>query len=483
MNDQLINPKEHRQLFLDDHALDRVSGINRVLHQPQKYGPVITPDSSMGQKSLQAESVPQWNSEKSMWEWWYHNGLTYYATSDDGLTWERPSLGLHEWNGSKDNNIARDPDMKSLKHIIRDENDSDPMWRYKAMFTAGDRYFGVSPDGFEWTILDVPPIPSEDTSHFAYDELNSQYIATVKHQTEWGRSVWLSTSHDFLQWTKPELILHTDEIDWENCRKRVREVIDNPAYITPPIIDDVDYFAELYSMAVLPYEGIYIGLPMIFNPFGAIPPPDMNFSRINQIELAVSRDLYNWERVADRSVFIGIEPWDGVNYDTSQVGICGSPIVRDNGIWIYYNAIRFTYRKEFYQRFNQNRELFRLNVDPDLFNHTSALCLAKLRLDGFVSLDAADVGMVVTKPFMFDGDKLFVNADARWGEIHAEIQDAETGKTHPGFVVHRGETVPFRGDHLRGQMKWRDNPQLVFEKPVRIRFYLRKARLYSFWIE
>ena len=53
-------------------------------------------------------------------------------------------------------------------------------------------------------------------------------------------------------------------------------------------------------MAVMPYQGIYIGFPTIFNPFGAIPPPRTNFTRINQIELSVSRDLYNWERVADR---------------------------------------------------------------------------------------------------------------------------------------------------------------------------------------
>jgi|GEM_PF-6541142 len=47
---------------------------------------------------------------------------------------------------------------------------------------------------------------------------------------------------------------------------------------------------------------------IIFNPFGAIPPPDTNFDRINQIELAVSRDLRNWERVADRALFIELEP-------------------------------------------------------------------------------------------------------------------------------------------------------------------------------
>jgi hypothetical protein len=61
-------------------------------------------------------------------------------------------------------------------------------------------------------------------------------------------------------------------------------------------------------MAVMPYQGIYIGFPSIFNPFGAIPPPRTNFTRINQIELSVSRDLYNWELVWNRGIILITEP-------------------------------------------------------------------------------------------------------------------------------------------------------------------------------
>ena len=68
----------------------------------------------------------------------------------------------------------------------------------------------------------VPPIPSDDTSYLTYDETTSQFLATVKIGTEWGRSVWLSTSPDFLMWTDPKLILHSDEID-RNNRRRIRE--------------------------------------------------------------------------------------------------------------------------------------------------------------------------------------------------------------------------------------------------------------------
>ena len=284
----MIDPKQSRQLFIDDSAVESMEGIRRALHQPKKFGPVIN-------GGIQSRSCPQWNPEKDLWEWWYMGQHIYYATSTDGEHWEKPNLGLYEWEGPKDNNITCDPEAPRIMHIIRDDNDPD----------------------------------------------TQQYLALVKHHTEWDRSVFLSTSKDFNTFTEPELIFHSDEIDWENCRQRVRRILDDPAYISPPIVDDEDYFAEVYNMAVLPYNGLYVGFPTIFNPFGAIPPPETNHTRINQIEVRVSHDLHHWQRVADNSLFIEAEPWNGDNYGTCQLLMAGHPIVRDDGeIWVCYNALR-----------------------------------------------------------------------------------------------------------------------------------------------
>ena len=406
-----------------------------------------------------------------------------YATSKDGELWDKPDLGLYEWQGSKDNNIACDPNGPGLYHIVRDEQDPDPGRRYKALFSAGDRQAGVSPDGFAWSLLDTISIPSQDESQFSWDPYTQQYLALVKQGTEWGRSVWLSTSRDFTTFSDPVLIFHSDETDRENRRQRVRKIIDDPAYIPPPIIDDEDYIAEIYNMAVLPYQGLYIGFPTVFNPFGAIPPPATNFTRINQIEMAVSRDLHTWERVADRTPFIGIEPFDGENYGTSQLLMSGPPIVRDNGeIWAYYNALRMPGDLEMYRRFNRCKELFRLNVDSSHFTDSGALSLAKLPPDRFVSIDGDEIGTIVTKPFHWRGEDLYLNADARWGEIYAEIQDGETGRPHPGFWVPGEEPPPFTGNSLGDKYIWKHPHDLVFEKPVRLKFYLHQARLYSYWL-
>ena len=162
---QLIDAGKNKQLFLDDHAIDSTSGIVRTLHQPSRYGPVIKPNRSRQQTLVQSASVPQWNSESNLWEWWYlafydtapyqgpgspQWGDIHYATSENGIEWESPPLGLYDWRGSKENNLAyhskidylRRRGMKNpvdigerrLHHVIRDERDPDHQRRYKSFY-------------------------------------------------------------------------------------------------------------------------------------------------------------------------------------------------------------------------------------------------------------------------------------------------------------------------------------------------------------
>ena len=474
-----IDPKKHHQLFLDGSAVDSEERITRRLHKPRKCGPLIS-------GGVQSRNCPQWNPEKGIWEWWYFGTHAYYAVSEDGEHWEQPDLGLYEVEGSKDNNIACDPQSPGdrLCHILRDEADPDPQRRYKGLLGGGAKTLAVSPDGFSWTKIDSPPVPSSDESQFTYDPYTGQYLALVKHGTEWGRSVWLATSTDFESFTEPELIFHSDEVDRDNRRQRVRRVIDDPAFVTPPVIDDEDYIAEVYNMAVMPYQGLYVGFPVLFNPFGAIPPPATNFTRINQIELSVSRDLRHWERVADREVFIGIEPYDGVTHDCSQLLMAGQPVVRDDGeIWCYYNACRWGSSLKQFEQFGRTAELHRMRVQPEHFDDSPALSLAKVPPDRFVAAEGDRCGVILTKPFDLQGEDIYINADASWGGIYVEIVDGETRRPFPGFWVPGEEPPPHTGNHTRQKVAFKNPHDLVFEQPVRLKFYLHQASLYSFWIE
>ena len=478
MGETILHPSKHKQLFLDDHAIHSTSGVTRRLGCLEKLGPVLRPDRSRGQTGLQSRSSPIWNPEKDLWEWWHmavYEGRarpSCYATSRDGVEWDASPLGLFEINGSRDNNVAGDPDSRRLYHILRDDRDDDPARRYKGLFDSRDRWLGTSPDGFDWTMLDVSPVPSQDESHFIYDETTEQFLAFVKQPTEWGRSVYLATSTDFERFSFPRLVFNTDETDNDNRMERIQCAVDGGDYLTPPVIAPRAYnVAQCYQMAVMPYEGLYVGFPVIYNPAG----PDGlgNDTGLNQVEMTVSRDLYNWDRVADREIFIGIEPWDGINYGTAQNLLCGRPIVRGDEIWVYYNAVRIRDNKELY--WERDRYGY---VDRDLFDDQSALHLGKLRLDGFVSLDAAVEGHVVTEPFDWGGETVSVNVDAR-GELRAELVDADTMEPVSGYTA--SESAPITGDHLAAPVAWKGGN--AGERRVRLRFTLRDCKLYAFWME
>lgn len=483
----MIDPTQQKQLFLDDSAIDQMTGVTRRLHQPSEHQPVLRPDRSQGQVAVQSRSAPQWNSEKGLWEWWYWGyyrvpphgkyqsteaRANCYATSTDGIHWELPNLGLYEWRGSRQNNIACDlNEPRTLYHIIRDEQEADPQRRYKALFDVHDRYLGVSPDGFTWTMLDVPPIPSQDESHFLYDPATGEYLAFVKQPTAWGRSVWLATSTDFQHFGSPQLVFHTDAIDQQNRQQRVQQVVDDPAYLAPPLLNNDNLLAQVYQMAVLPYAGLHVGFPVLFNPAGAIPPPHMNFTGLNQVELTVSHDRLHWARVAERALFLPVDPWADQTYGWAQKLLCGTPHIHDNcEIWIYYNALRFRGPRELYKE-----------VPDAYFEDESALVLAKLRLDGFVSLDAAETGTIVTKPFQANGGQLFVNVNASGGDLYAEILDAETQHPLPGFAA--DEAFVLQGDHLREPLRWQAQTRLSPDRTIQVRFHLRQAELYAFWVE
>jgi hypothetical protein len=73
-----------------------------------------------------------------------------YATSKDGLTWEKPELGLHAFGGTKATNIvARDcPNVG----VFKDLHDADPSRRYKMVSDVGlgKPQVRFSADGIHW---------------------------------------------------------------------------------------------------------------------------------------------------------------------------------------------------------------------------------------------------------------------------------------------------------------------------------------------
>ena len=107
--------------------------------------------------------------------------------------------------------------------------------------------------------------------------------------------------------------------------------------------------------------------------------------------------------------------------------------------------------------------------------------IAVLRRDGFCSLSADVYGTVTTRPIQFDGKYLYVNACCTGGSLKAEILDAD-GNVIPGFSL--AESIPMTDDSTITRLTWSSGESLgdLAGQPVKIRFTLRNANLYSFWL-
>lgn len=473
----ILRPSE-RQLFLDDFILGDLSGVSRVIHPPRKYegNPVIRADRPSDGVAIQLRDAPSWDEQEQVWKAWYIRfgddgngaGGSGFARSKDGLVWEKPILGLVELQGDRNNNVVMvEGDPAALtQHVIIDPR-APPARRYKGMIGPRGRKPIVSADGFTFTKLDVPAVPSQDESHLNWDEVTRQYILTVKHGGPFGRSVYLSLSPDFEQWTKPELIYHADAQDQELGARYLREVQANPRLWRPTIDRPAEYNVEIYNMAVFRYEGLFIGLPNYFESSGRIPLPRGNQDGINSPKLACSRDLRAWTRVGDRSHFIPISEMGPGVLDTGQIMASSHPIRRGDELWFYYSGIDVRHRP---------------NVPRVVDEYRGAIYLAKLRVDGFVSLRAHEqAGYFDTRPVVLEGGRLCVNAVAA-GHLRVEVTTPDGRKVLPGWEA--GQGVAVTGDHVRAEVTWpgRTLAELRGQR-VRLRFHLQQADLYSFWME
>jgi hypothetical protein len=445
-----------RQLFLDDRGIQHSEHLTRSMHLPDKKGAVIRPRLGVDPPCLQIRTAPIWDPERERFRFW---GGGSVRESDDGLNWSI----VAPYSGPSP--------------VVYDRGDPDATRRYKA-FSPGQR--AVSPDGANWKTLDLPPVPSGDEFNFSFDERNRLFIATVKHAGPHGRAVWLSTSEDFDTWTEPELMFHADEVDQLMGQERIRERFSDPNLASPYFDFPPSYNVDIYNMAAFRYESAYLGFPMMYHQTGKVSGswPDFanwelseemrtifqrdgDWAGFHHVQLAWSRDLREWARPSAREPFIDLSPLGGGDLDYTSVTGPSFPLVRGDELWLYYTGGRQ------YGGPEPNR-----GVDQEM----CGTCLATIRRDGFVSLDAGvDEGVLTTEPFRFTGERLFVNVKAPAGQVRAEIIESN------GSVVRASE--PLSGDLPSAAFSWRQGDLGGVEnQEVALRLTAHRAQLFSYWI-
>ena len=467
------------RLFVDDEFIEDKSNVVRTYHAFEKHAgnPVLVADRPWegtaayvygtvlpagGTVAAKTGTVPSrglaGDSRRfTGYRMWYHSWSgeyrMLYATSKDGLRWEKPNLGLVDYEGSKANNILfRRTHENHNPQVIHTPWDAEAGCPYKMVYFEYGRtppdftitgYLGAcSPDGIQWTdVAKAPVLPDDpgDVGNFVWDPLGKRYLGYPKKFTEVRgfrrRCVGYSETTDFRSWPATQMVLVPDEFD-------DRWVTGNRQH------------TDFYGLCGFAYESMYLGFLWVFRITDG-----KNYGPIF-VELVSSHDGVHWTRQEEpRTPILPLGP-DGA-WDDGMVFTTNHPLVEGDTIRLYYGGFDATHAA----------------------NGNAAIGLATLRKDGFASLDAGDTpGTVVTRPLGFSGKTLHVNAEvADGGSLRAGLVSAQ-GNVE-GFSVE--DCVPVTGDGIDVAVSWQGRPDMsaLARSDVRIEFELRNAKLYSFWIE
>lgn len=440
-----------RRLFLDAMVTEESHGLERVFHAAKKY---------TGNPILRAGAA---------WEGWgpnlggtviRHDGgfrMYYYCIADDdptnvcmaesrdGIVWTRPNLGLVEWNGSRANNIVDGP--TAVGRLARPDSAG------RSWIAFSNKRLGYSSDGLNWT-WDRPKdelFSSSDVINWFFDPWKNRMCATWKCSDRRHRACGVVWSSDLATWVKP---------------------YNGPVFTADDLDPDP---TQIYGMPVFAYQGMFIGLPLIYHArwikYGKYTSPLVMFEaqegspKNGDIQMAWSWDLVNWTRTPKREPFIPNGPPG--TFDSGFIGTAREPIVMGDELWFYYSG----WDTPHVNKGNPWEKTY----------PKAAVGIATIRLDGFCSMRAgAKEGWLVSRREVFNTSRVTVNAAcAPGGYVTAELVDRHN-RVIPGFE--KSACIPFTGDSVRGELAWKTNafPPDFIDKDKKIKFYLKNANLYSY---
>jgi hypothetical protein len=489
------------ELFVDDYLLERMSGDAELrLHRPIERERVFV------------HNTP-WEGNRSLYHTVFQDGDLYkmyyrgsqidlpdsggisipydvicYAESGDGIHWRRPELGLIEFEGSKKNNIILSGELANQSFVpFRDANpDCRPEEQYKALAVLSEPAKGLyafaSPDGIHWKPMSDKPVVTEgyfDSQNLAFwDTVRKCYVdfhralrggpESIRPPTHVGstKDMMTATSKDFINWTEPVWLEYAPE-RW--LKFSPRQTKWSP-------------FVQFYTNQIVPYyraPHIYLGFPARYAA-GRDPLTPLN-ERLSRSQEYFGRDYSDTGLITSR---------DGRYFRVWPEAFIRPGLVQ-KGRWVYADNYQNWGIVETESDWSPGsdgpqegggpppRELS-IYVSEGVWRR-AGLRRYTLRIDGFVSVNASlRGGEFVTRPIRFQGDELVMNlSTAAVGSIRVEIQTAE-GRPMKGFRLE--DCSEIFGDHIERVVSWKDRTNVghLAGKPIRLRFVLRDADLYSF---
>ena len=358
-----------------------------------------------------------------------------YATSVDGIHWQKPDLGIIEFEGSAANNLVMCRATHGLHAggVLKDARDPDPARRYKFIHRnsrARSMASCFSPDGLHWS----QPIlwPEYDAvgdchNNAIWSPTLERYVCITRGWSDGIRTVLRSESEDFIHWS-------------------------NPVEILP----GRDAHDQIYSMPICRYGDLTIGLPSVFHKGDA---SAADWDTVDT-ELAISADSVNWKRICPGASLIprGAGRYPHGDYDCGCV-YAAAPFVHDDKILIYYGGSNGLH--------NNWRE--------------GSLNLATLdlaRWAGYAARSTRDAAKVETTALQLSGERLSLNAALEpGGWIRFALLD-EGGAEQGGFGFE--DCLPVKEGGVSCELRWRNSGLAELKgRAARVAFSFHQATLYA----
>ena len=377
-----------------------------------------------------------------------------YAESADGANWVKPRIGTVSFGGSTDNNLVY---WASRGSSVFKDPSAPPDERYKLVcMSRGGIGGAVSPDGLRWKSLEQLLVSADD----AFED---QIPDAARFDTERGRYVGYFRGWDKRNpglWHGRRTIAYAESDRFESWP--VPQTI-----VAPNVNDGPD--TDIYTNSYTPWPGApdaHLMFPGYYQ----------RTRDVREVHLLTSRDGMHWHRPTTEPIIPCGEPGSGWGEGS---WLAGTGLVSFHpGEW------SLPVRPQ-----SRSHNQYQFPTGPQNPPNWGELCLATWREDGFTSLEAESKGGCSTMPIVFTGGRLEINAWTRFGgEIRIELADPsgeielnyKTAETVAGHTFE--ECDPISGDVLKHVVTWNGESDLSAwaGRPVRLRFSLRRARLFAF---
>jgi len=414
------------EIMTREHGFDRIEPLRK-----HPANPVLRPDRPWESMGVEAPCV-LYDEREQLFRMWYIASNTgpfarhspwgpaldnwevsgqwflCYAQSHDGLTWEKPSLGLYHSARYPENNIVMADSGLFLNTttVIQDAADPDPARRYKLLMYDNDGQghdgarTAVSADGIHWQFVGpFPVLPSQDTPSLWHDRRNGLYVAFLKTRLDNRRARLVAVSQDFAHWSAPTVLLANDLGD------------------APTL--------HFYTQSAFEHCGHNLGF------LGRL---DQATQKLDVELITGPRGGADWRRLPTRpQVLAPGNPgeWDGYMI---MPGV-GEPLVRGDTCWTYYTG-----------------GCTQHDVDCPW-----AIGLATFTTGRIVGQQFEGEGWFTTAPFFCPGGRLTL--DARANEpLTVAICGAAYGGELAGY--RRGECQPVQGNGRDLAIRWAEHADL-----------------------